>query len=744
MATSNEQIFDALIRQQVNLQRLTHGEANKLVRQLNAADKELGKLITERLAKIDTPDFTTRRWQAMVTEINRTRSSVIKSLGKDVDRAMSGAVDFTVKDTKMLLDRAVPVEVNFATPPIATVRELSRSTPFGGADMVQTLGEWMTQLADVDSGRITGAIRGGVMNGETIPQIQRRVMKATKLTRNNAEAIARTGVNHASNTARQEVFNENQDVIQGLRWVATLDGRTSPICRARDGQHDAVEIGGDMENVPTPHISGSPRRPPAHLRCRSLMIAILDANTIAELERPFVSDARTRRAREKAFRAQAKEKAGKGKWKEMSREERNGKIRVERKEWTKEHVGTVSAETTYDDWLRKQTPEFQDEVLGQTKAQAFRNGATMAQYIDREGNVLTIDQLHEKIPDKMPPREPSLSGPGTPSATQMRAEERRLLKIEKARVATEKRAARAAKKKAVTAERRRKAAERKAKKAEEAAAKSERAKAALEKKKLAAEAETKRAKIELEAELKDKLAVDPDERIKASQKESKQIWAELNEEFPDRHPVVLKEEWQERLSRVVPVGEDPIAYRKWLDGLSEDEFRAFSIWSEEGNPKVIRDIQRGRKLRMAIGDLDPDDAREVAVLLEGALARAPQYQGTAYRGSVATAQEFSKMKPGMIISEGALSSGTFHPGVALEFAVSSSRQYGKSPIIFRMDNLKAGGVNMQNLGHPNLVLEGEVLMRSGLKFEVVEINEVLSEYLGGRVKITEVVLRAIP
>lgn len=51
MATSNEAIFDALVRQQVNLQRLSAGEVRKVIRMLNAADKELTGLIAERLPR---------------------------------------------------------------------------------------------------------------------------------------------------------------------------------------------------------------------------------------------------------------------------------------------------------------------------------------------------------------------------------------------------------------------------------------------------------------------------------------------------------------------------------------------------------------------------------------------------------------------------------------------------------------------------------------------------------------------
>ena len=795
MPTSNELIFDSIVKQQVNLQRLSKGEANKLLRTLSAADKELSGLISSRLVEGQLPDFTTRRWQAMVTEIGRVRSSVIKSIGGSIDKAMSGTVDFTLKDTKALYQAATPVEVNFATPPLATVRELTRSKPFGGADMVQTLGEWMVNLSDADSGRIVGAVRQGIMNGETIPQIQRRVMKATKLTRQNSEAIARTAVNHAGNTARQEFFNENEEVIQALRWTATLDGRTSAICRARDGQYDAVEIGGDMSDVPTPHISGSPRRPPAHLRCRSIMLAVLDADTLAELERPFVADSRTRSVREKGFRAQAKQRVGKEKWSEMSRKQRAAEMSIERKDWTRKNVGTVPADTTYDEWLRRQSPEFQNEVLGEVKGEAFRNGVTMDQYVDRQGNELTITDLRENIhtQGKMPPPagKEDIAGPGTPSVKQLEVEAKRQKTIEKNQLATAKREKRAAVKKAETERRRAVAAERKLEKEAKAAKRSEKAKAALEKKeatrikaeeieakkveeinaKLAEKSQFERAqglskddpdwiklnddtpdwqreqfesthkhRLEVEKKLDDpNLSVD--DRVRLSHERSQYIYEELeimapSDDFLDSNPE-FGQEWRRQVAKRPPPGVDAEEYSKWLNGLSDEEYAMFGTWGSEGRPKVIRDWQRGRLSKHDAASLKV--AENDAKLLEGAIARAPQYQGTAYRGAVATPSEIKNFKPGMVFSEGALASSSFHSGVAFDFATKRAISLKKNPIVFKMEGISRGVVNMQHLGSPGLTFEGELLMSSSARFEVVSVNT----RTGDGIEFTEVVLRAI-
>jgi len=131
------------------------------------------------------------------------------------------------------------------------------------------------------------------------------------------------------------------------------------------------------------------------------MIAIFDPDGIADKmgERPMVRDARTRRMREKDFRADARNKVGEKRWKNLNAKERNAEIRTVRRAWAKENIGTVPAKTTYQEWLKKQPVGFQDEVLGKTKGQLFRKGdVTLDRFVDKRGAELTLQQLAKTRP----------------------------------------------------------------------------------------------------------------------------------------------------------------------------------------------------------------------------------------------------------------------------------------------------------------------------------------------------------
>ena len=54
--------------------------------------------------------------------------------------------------------------------------------------------------------------------------------------------------------------------------------------------------------------------------------------------------------------------------------------------------------TNYNDWLGKQSKAFQIEVLGVKKAELFRDGLRMDQFVNDKGMELTLDQLKSKYP----------------------------------------------------------------------------------------------------------------------------------------------------------------------------------------------------------------------------------------------------------------------------------------------------------------------------------------------------------
>lgn len=377
MKTANELLYDATLRHQIKLLRYSEGQARSVAKLLDDADAQLVKLLQTELT-----ETTEARLKALLVDIRKQRAALAQSIGeeikKDSEELASNEAEWEIEAIKS----SVPVELKLNAVAPATLKALA-GRPMNGIP----LEGWLDSMQAGDVSRIEQQLRLGIAQGETLDQMVTRIRgtKAndykdgvTSITRRNAQTIARTTANHVSNQARQATWEANADIIKGVRWVATLDGRTSDVCRGRDGQVYPIDSG---------------PRPPGHPGCRSTTTVILGGEQIVG-DRPFVRDTRTRAAREVDFRKQAQEKAGDS-WKGMTKDQRNDAVKAERQKWTDENIGQVPSTQNYDSWMRGQPKEFQDEVLGKAKADIFRKGTTLDKFVDAKGKPYTIDQLKE-------------------------------------------------------------------------------------------------------------------------------------------------------------------------------------------------------------------------------------------------------------------------------------------------------------------------------------------------------------
>lgn len=397
--TANQDLFDAALRHQVALRRYSDRQRRQMLDLLEAADADLVAKLRARLGEAMEGGATNRRLNALLKEVRDTRRALIDSLAQDTTAEMEALAAAEAAWEQQIMADSIPVEMSTTALPLERLRAAAVNSPMQG----KRLKDWFQHLGDGDRARLDQAVRLGVANGETLDDIVRRIAGTRAngytdgilaTTRREAETIARTAVNHTSNAARSEVWDANQDIIWGLRWTATLDGRTSPICQARDG---AIAVNPGREIPPgTDLLDPQEARPPGHPNCRSLMVAMLSPDMIIG-DRPFVSDARTREQREKDFRREARD-ADPEAWKAMSPAERNAEVRRIRDQWADENIGTVPASTTYEEWMRRQSPEFQDATLGPSRAELFRSGdATLDQFVDVGGRTRTLSELDNLV-----------------------------------------------------------------------------------------------------------------------------------------------------------------------------------------------------------------------------------------------------------------------------------------------------------------------------------------------------------
>lgn len=393
MADANERLRDFVIKHQIDLLRYSRGVFRQLVPLLEKADAQLAQTLAQRLAASGLAErshdsFSTLRLKQLLKTIRDMRQAAMLNLRTKMREEMLQLAQSEAEFEQQAIQRSVPVELQLASPAVQTLNAVVTTRPFQGAVMR----DWFRRLERAEQGRLQDAIRQGVTQGETIDQMVRRVRgsKAQNFTdgilsttRQQAEAIVRTSVNAVSNGARDAVWKENSDIISELRWHSTLDGRTTPVCRARDGTVYPVDSG---------------PRPPAHFGCRSLMVAVIDGSK-AVGERPFVIDTRTGKRRQLDFQKDARAKLRERLGRTPQPSEVRAEARVLKDDWAATHIGQAPASLTYGEWLKRQSAAFQDEVMGETKGALFRRGGlTVDKFVDETGHAYTLKELRARYP----------------------------------------------------------------------------------------------------------------------------------------------------------------------------------------------------------------------------------------------------------------------------------------------------------------------------------------------------------
>lgn len=323
----NDEIQDRTIRHSVYLERYKSSEVRKIRQFLNTSIlPDLRDKIEKRLARIlergsDLGAETTARLKELEKEITKWSNDMANATKAVVTGDMTDLtrdeMDWQVRTIK----ESLGFDLDMVVPAVRAVVKATKATSFAGS----TLDQWFDSLSRSTQRGIMTAVNRGIVEGETTDQIIRRIRGTKALnytdgvfetTRRQAETIARSTVNHVTNQARTELFKDNADIIEGLKWVSTLDSRTSWICAGLDGKVFPLDKG---------------QRPPAHPNCRSTMTAVLkNADELGLKDIP---------------------------------EGKRASI-----------DGQVPASTTYGEWLKRQPATVQKEVLGATRMKLFNEG----------------------------------------------------------------------------------------------------------------------------------------------------------------------------------------------------------------------------------------------------------------------------------------------------------------------------------------------------------------------------------
>lgn len=132
--------------------------------------------------------------------------------------------------------------------------------------------------------QIAGQIGIGILLGEPIPAIAKRMSNVTGMNAKNSIRTARTLTTAAENAGVLKGFHDAQKIGVRMKqeWLATLDGRTRDSHRHVDGEK--VEVGGKFSNGC--RMPGDPEAPYSETaNCRCTLVAAVDGVSTDDAER---------------------------------------------------------------------------------------------------------------------------------------------------------------------------------------------------------------------------------------------------------------------------------------------------------------------------------------------------------------------------------------------------------------------------------------------------------------------------
>jgi SPP1 gp7 family putative phage head morphogenesis protein len=298
----------------------------------------LEEMKQELIAKLAQGDLT--NWsKARLNQMLRDTEAVIASYYTQAQSVLAPTYSAVAGVSAAQTATALAV----TAPPRAVLGSLVSNMLVEGAPLKAW---WAKQSADTHF-KFSAAVRQGIAQSETLNQIFKRVGDATDLANRNSIALVHTSIMQIMNDANIEVIKQNADVAPTVRWVASLDSNTCPVCAPRDGlrwdTRSGRPIGHDIPYA----------QPPIHVNCRCRLTPVTrltDFGVGTELEGQRASSS-----------------------------------------------GPVPASTTFAQFLKRQTPEFQAEVLGKGRAELFRSGKiTLRDLVSGRGAPLSLKQLEAR------------------------------------------------------------------------------------------------------------------------------------------------------------------------------------------------------------------------------------------------------------------------------------------------------------------------------------------------------------
>lgn len=317
---AKDDLLDITVLHQIGLQRFSTTVLQRIQAVLDRVGLDIeSRVKASALTDGDRPSASSQRLRRMLEQVQATQLEAYRAIRGRLEEDWSDLASAETAFTNRLgiAGAAIKSSANFVTVSAEQLRAAVMSQPFQG----KVLREWTDQFEAGARARMRAAITDGYLQGEAVTKIARRVRLTNDISKRGAEALVRTSVNHFNAEAVRQSAAANPDLFPRYQWMSVLDNRTTPICQSRAGKV---------------YRHGAGPMPPAHVRCRSVVINLVE---------------------------------GVGPYEDLR----------------------------YGDWLDRQSSEVQQEVLGKTRFTMYQSGNIRFEaFTDQLGRRYTLGELRAK------------------------------------------------------------------------------------------------------------------------------------------------------------------------------------------------------------------------------------------------------------------------------------------------------------------------------------------------------------
>lgn len=360
--TVNQQVEDGYVDNAVDTQQFAEGLVLALIAILNRYDSQLSAALLEAVEDVPAEQFTLERFDRALSQVRAVNQEAYEAVRLELERQLTEFAQFESDWQYELLVGIIPPPVQNLYP-IAQINgtnayAAATSTPVQG----RLMSEWLAAAVLDRLNRIRNAVRQRVVEGESPSAIVSAIRgtKAAKYSdgimqksRQDLSALIGTFVTHIGTVARDLFADANGGLIKAEMWISVIDSRTSGWCIERSRKLYTPETHKPIGHK-SPWLSGPGS---IHFKCRSTSTLIIKSWQELNIPGNMLTDAQKRAM-----------------------------------------DGKAADEQSYSEWLAKQSPARQDQILGKERGKLYRNGdLSLARMFSVNGQWLTLEQLRARL-----------------------------------------------------------------------------------------------------------------------------------------------------------------------------------------------------------------------------------------------------------------------------------------------------------------------------------------------------------